>query len=289
MAPPLNPAFLELPLLGAILGFSAAAMGLSGADLHDFLSLRVKMDESPLAGFVYLEDNGILTVDIVMLAAGAATFLTAIIGLFLCGRQLGKRRGEYSGKGTSAWLLLGLVLLLLSGLWAGTAAAYTAFAAQHTWTFSAGPNFTTTWTIDQQAFFYAISHSIVFGVSNDFQGLGNPRAAGVTPDYLGAYNVQTLDEINAIPRRYIHYASKWRAAVIVAWFCLGSTFLLMVVHFALPFVWKALGLVRQPRQNKQYYQKGSYNNQSHNNQSYGKPSSYNKQSRGKNEKYYEEA
>lgn len=253
---PLAPQLLELPLLGAVLGFSIAAMGLGGADYHDFHQLRKNMDASPLAGFVYLEDNGILKVDLLLLIAGAVTFFFAIVGLALAGRQFPKRRGEYSGKGTSAWLIFGLILLLLSGLWAGTAAAYTAFSVMNTWSFSAGPNFAEPFNTTQKAFLRAVSSNIQTGeTKGSLDLLALPGATGISDEYFGAYNVNTLAQVNAIPKKYVRYGNKWQAAVIVAWFTLGSVFLEMVVHFALPYVWSWLNLKREKREDgrKTYY------------------------------------
>lgn len=96
---PFPPQLVELPLLGAVLGFTAAMMGLSGADIYDFHDIRQHMSyNSRFSGFVNLEDNGILQVDLLMLIAGAIGFATSLVGIVLCARQFGKRRGEYSGK-----------------------------------------------------------------------------------------------------------------------------------------------------------------------------------------------
>lgn len=255
---PLAPQLLELPLLGAMLGFSTAAMGLGGADYHDFHQLRKNMAASPFPGFVYLEDNGILQVDLLLLIAGAITFFLSIVGLALAGRQFPKRRGEKSGKGTSAWLIFGLLLLLLSGLWAGTAAAYTAFSVMNTWTFSRGPNYSEPFTTVQKAYLRAVSIDIQTGeTKGSLNVLSFPGATGITDEYFGKYNVDNLEQLNAIPKRYVRYGNKWQAAVIVAWFTLGSTFLTMVVHFALPYVWSWLNLKREKREDgkKTYYDK----------------------------------
>lgn len=252
---PFPPQLIELPLLGAALGFAAAGMGLGGADIHDFKSLRSSMASSSLKDFVYLEDNGILTVDLLLLIASAVTFFVALVGLALAARQFPKRRGEYSGKGTSAWLLVGLVFLLLSGLWAGTAAAYTAYAVKYTWSFSAGSGFAQPFTLTQKAYLRAVSQKLVSGETggslNVLQSASG--ATGVTDAYLGEWNVDTLDQANAVPSRYLDYSTKWKAAVIISWFELGTVFLTMVVHFALPFVWKWLGLIRERKPTKQYY------------------------------------
>ncbi|CAO1614585.1 unnamed protein product [Sympodiomycopsis kandeliae] len=253
---PLAPQLLELPLLGACLGFSIAAMGLGGADYHDFMQLRQNMAASPFPGFVYLEDNGILQVDLLLLIAGAVTFFFSIVGLALAGRQFPKRRGEYSGKGTSAWLIFGLILLLLSGLWAGTAAAYTAFSVMKTWSFSPGPNFSEPFTTVQKAYLRAVSMNIQTGeTKGSLDVLALPGATGITDEYFGRYNVNTLQQINAIPKKYVRYGNKWQAAVIVSWFALSAVFLNMVVHFALPYVWGWLKLKREKREDgrKTYY------------------------------------
>lgn len=95
---PLAPQLIELPLLLAAFGFSASMMGLGGADYHDFMSIRAKMQSSSFRGFVNLEDNGILTVDLLMLIAGAVTFFFSLVGIVLGFRQFAKRRGEYTGR-----------------------------------------------------------------------------------------------------------------------------------------------------------------------------------------------
>lgn len=81
-----------------------------------------------------------------------------------------------------------------------------------------------------------------------------PGATGV--DFsLGDWDVSTLGQANAIldKQNYLSVFS-WKAAVAVVWFELGTAFLVTVVHFALPFVWKALGLIRQPKKtNADYY------------------------------------
>ncbi|CAO1638015.1 unnamed protein product [Parajaminaea phylloscopi] len=251
---PLAPQLIELPLLLAVFGFSAAMMGLGGADLSDFHVIRKKMLQSPLGGFVYLEDNGILTVDLLMLIAGAITFFVSIVAIVACARQWGKRRGEYSGKGTGLWLILGLIFLLLSGLWAGTAAAYTAFTVKYTWSFSRGPSYSEPFNTTQQAYMRSISQMLTSGEPGSLNVLSAPGATGIDSSYLGQWGlVRTLDQANAIPQRYLDYSTKWKAATAVSWFMLGSTFLVMVVHFALPFVWKACGLLREPRREKNQY------------------------------------
>jgi len=73
-----------------------------------------------------------------MLIVGCISF--AFIGVFLflsCGQFKGKR-GEYSGKGTGAWLFVGLVLLTLSGAWTGAVSAMTAWAVKYSYTFTRG-------------------------------------------------------------------------------------------------------------------------------------------------------
>lgn len=81
----------------------------------------------------------------------------------------------------------------------------------------------------------------------------NPGATGITFS-LGEWDVSTLAEANAIlnKQNYLNIFS-WKAAVAVGWFELGTTFLVTVVHFALPFVWKRMGLIRQPKKTSQEY------------------------------------
>ncbi|PWN27789.1 hypothetical protein BDZ90DRAFT_232176 [Jaminaea rosea] len=251
---PFPPQLVELPLLGAVLGFTAAMMGISGADIYDFQDIRSHMRYSRFNGFVNLEDNGILQVDLLMLIAGAIGFLTALIGLFLAARQFGKRRGEYSGKGTGAWLIMGLLLLAESGLWAGTAAAYTAFTVTRKFSFSRGPNYSEPFNLAQQAYLRSIFQQLTTGVTGPLTVLTLPGATGIDGAYLGEWGtVYNIDQANALPNRYLDYSNKWKAATAISWFALGSTFLVMVVHFALPFVWKWLGLLRQPKHQKGYY------------------------------------
>lgn len=229
-------------------------MGLGGADFHQFNQIRSKMALTSLAGFVNLEDNGIMIVDIVLLAAGAVTFLVAGLGLLLAAGQFGGRKGEYSGKGTGLWLIIGLLFLLLNGLWAGTAGAYTAYAVQKKPSFTQGPTYSDPFTLQQQLYIRAILQALSSGESSQgFSFLSSPGATGITSQYLGVYDVSTLDQANAIPERYLDFSNKYTAIVAVSWFTLGTVFLTMVVHLALPFVWKYLGLLRQPKSQRRQY------------------------------------
>lgn len=55
--------------------------------------------------------------------------------------QFKGRRGEYSGKGTGAWLVVGLVQFVLLGAWTGVVSAYTAYAVMKHYYFTEGPNY----------------------------------------------------------------------------------------------------------------------------------------------------
>lgn len=76
-----------------------------------------------------------------MLIIGCVQFAFSGLALLLSCEQLKKRRGEYSGKGTHAWLLVGLVQLVLLGAWAGVVPAYTAYCVQKMYSFSRGSDF----------------------------------------------------------------------------------------------------------------------------------------------------
>lgn len=184
---------------------------------------------------------------------------------------------------------MGLLLLAESGLWAGTAAAYTAFAVMKKFSFSAGPSYSEPFTVEQQAYLRSIYQQLTTGVTGPLTVLTSPGATGIDGAFLGPWGMaENLAQANAIIQRYLDYNKKWKvsiavpgaiqtggvsssarslahhllsfcccfvaqAAVAVSWFALGSTFLVMVVHFALPFVWKWLGLLRQPKHQKGYY------------------------------------
>ena len=157
-------------------------------------------------------------------------------------------------KGTGLWLLLGLVFLLLNGLWAGTASAYTAYAVKYKFSFSRGSAYSEPFTTTQQVYLRSIANDLTSGEPNSLNVLTYPGATGIDSSYLGEWGTaRTIDEANAIIHRYLDYRTKWKGAVAVSWFMLGSLFLVMVVHFALPFVWKACGLLREPKREKRDY------------------------------------
>ncbi|PWN22356.1 hypothetical protein BCV69DRAFT_306572 [Microstroma glucosiphilum] len=256
MVATIAPQLLEIPLILACFGFSTALLGISGADI------RVN---SNLADFVTLEDNNWLTIQLVLLIVSALTFFFSAVGLVLAGRQFGGRRGEYTGKGTSAWILMGLIFLLLSGLLAGSAGAVTAFAVTRKPSFSAGSAYSEPFDLSQQLYLRQIIQDLVKGVPGSLTLMQSGGATSVDSSYLGIWDVSTLAEANDNIVRYLNESTRWKAEVIVTWFTLGPVFLTMVVHFALPFVWKWLGLIRteSPKTRKKYYYENkqySYNN-----------------------------
>lgn len=157
-------------------------------------------------------------------------------------------------QGTGLWLLLSLVFLTLSGLWAGTASAYTAYTVQKKFSFSAGPDYSEPFTTEQQLYLRTIANDIISGITSQLSRSSSTGAGSISPDYLGEWGMaSTLAQANEIPHRYLDYTTKWKAATAVSWITLGNCFLLFVVHTALPFVWKALGLIREPKKPKGYY------------------------------------
>lgn len=240
---PLNAMLLELPLLLAAFGFSAALMGLSGAHIHQMASIKDKMqNQSSLPNFVILNEDKILNVDYAMLVIGAVQFVFCLFAMLMSCEQLKKRRGEYSGKGTRGWLLIGLVQFVLLGAWTGIVAAYTAYTVQKSYSFSPGSEYSEPFDQKQRLYLRQIDYYIRSQVT------GSLRLNNV-PDFdLGVWNVQNLQQANAYlaQTNYLDIFS-WRAAVAVGWFELGTVFLVTVVHFALPFVWKYFGLLREPK------------------------------------------
>ncbi|KAN0065647.1 hypothetical protein ACQY0O_000777 [Thecaphora frezii] len=246
MAPPYSrapvaPQLLELPLLLAVMGFSAALLGLSGHSIHLFGRLDSKATINDL---VRIEDNGIILVDIVLLAISAVAFAFSLLALVLACSQFPKRRGERTGKGTYCYAFSGLVLLLLSGAYAGIAAAYTAFSVQKTMTFSAGPSYREPFSDNDKVLLRSIY--MQFAASQSGQtALLTTQQLTTLGDWA---NVESLNDANALLRRnnYLHYRT-YRATVAVCWVTMATTFFAMVVHFALPPVLKALGMTRPPR------------------------------------------
>lgn len=76
-----------------------------------------------------------------MLIIGAIQFAFSGFALLMACEQFKGRRGEYSGKGTGAWLVVGLVQFVLLGAWTGVVAAYTAYAVMKMYSFTPGSGF----------------------------------------------------------------------------------------------------------------------------------------------------
>ncbi|EPQ27367.1 uncharacterized protein PFL1_04906 [Pseudozyma flocculosa PF-1] len=247
MAPPYSrapvaPQILELPLLLAVMGFSASLMGLSGHDIVLFARLR---DKATINNLVTIEDNGIRTVDVALLAISSVAFAFSLVALVLACCQFPKRRGERTGKGTYAYVLTGLVLLILSGAYAGIAAAYTAYSVMKTMTFGQGPAYREPFTVADKTLLRSIYNQ--FAAS---QSAVTPYGTTQQLSALGEWaNIDTLAQANAYLRRnnYLHYRT-YRATVAVSWVTLATVFFVMVVHFALPYVLKALGMTRPPKE-----------------------------------------
>ncbi|PWN53504.1 hypothetical protein IE53DRAFT_383981 [Violaceomyces palustris] len=233
---PFQPALIELPLLLSVMGFSAALMGLSGSDIHFFSELKQK---ASINNLVEVHDNGILKVDLALLIISAITFAFSILSLFLACAQFPKRRGEYTGKGTYGYFLVGFVLLVLSGAYTGIAGAYTAYAVQKKLSFSPGSAYSTPFTTGQQTFL----RSLVFQFSAK-QSTTTPTSTTQSSAALGVWSqVTNIDQLNAQVTRYLDYRT-YRATVAICWVTLGTVFFVMVVHFALPFLLKYLGMTR---------------------------------------------
>lgn len=249
MAPPHSrapcaPQILELPLLLAIFGFSAAMMGLAGHDIHFLNGLK---DKATINNLVRIEDNGILKVDLVLLIIAAISFAFSILALFLACAQFPGRRGERTGKGTYGYFLVGLVLLTLSGAWAGIASAYTAFSVMKRLTFSRGPAYAEPFTDGQKLFLRSIYEQF-----RNSQGSATPTGTVHGLSALGVWaDINTIDQANAFlnRNRYLDYRT-YRATVAISWVTLATVFFVMVVHFALPLVLNALGMTRPPKGEK---------------------------------------
>lgn len=138
----INPLLLELPLHLAVLGFSAAVMGLSGSHIHQMASVKDKMaNQSSFPGFVNLEVTNMLQVDLAYLIIGAVQFAFSGFALLMSCEQFKQRRGEYSGKGSGAWFIVGLAQFVLLGAWAGVVPVYTAIAVMKNYYLTQGPNY----------------------------------------------------------------------------------------------------------------------------------------------------
>ncbi|PWN43174.1 hypothetical protein IE81DRAFT_98991 [Ceraceosorus guamensis] len=256
---PLQPVLLEMPLHLCYMGFGAAMMGLSGSHLARFNDIRQTSDDSATStypGFVYVSDNGMNMVDLGILIISAITFVTGILFAVLSCSQFRGRRGEYSGKGTGAWFLVGFWLLLLSGAWAGLVSAYTAFSVQRIWQFEQGPSFAGTepFDIGHRLYLNQIDYYLTAQRAQTLDISGPLRF--VDESFLGEWgSVTTLQQANdllASRNGYVHAIQSYKATVAIGWVTLGVVFFTMAVHFALPFVWKWLGFIRQP-------EKKSYN------------------------------
>jgi len=230
-------------------------MGLSGSHLRQRSSIEDKISRQDfLPGFVNYESNGISPVDIAMLIVGAISFAFALVGIALSCGQFKGRRGEYSGKGSGAWLVVGFVLLLLSGAWTGVASAYTAYSVQKMFSFSRGPAYSEPFTIAQKLYLRNIASYVARQTTQELNF--SSASQFVDESYLGEWGqVNTIDQANALlgKTNYLHYIFSYKAAVAVSWVMLGSTFFTMVVHFALPWLWKCLGFVREPEKKKDQY------------------------------------
>lgn len=116
-------------------------------------------------------------------------------------------------QGTGAWLIMGLLLLAESGLWAGTAAAYTAFAVMKKFSFSAGPSYSEPFTVEQQAYLRSIYQQLTTGVTGPLTVLTSPGATGIDGAFLGPWGMaENLAQANAIIQRYLDYNKKWKVS-----------------------------------------------------------------------------
>lgn len=239
--PPVAPQLLEIPLQLAVVAFSVTLLGLSAWDYSRWHILRTKAE---IGQFVTLQDNGMLSVVLAALIVSAIGFAFGNLAAFLACAQFPKRRGERTGKGTYCYFFVGLVELTLSGAYLGIAAAYTAYAVQKHPTFARGANFSEPFTDNQKVFLHSIVQMFSTGQN------GNP-ATSTTQDItaLGPWaTITTLAQANALlaQNRYLNY-KHYRVTVAIAWVTLATTFFVMAVHFALPWVLKALGMTRPPK------------------------------------------
>ncbi|UZJ53893.1 hypothetical protein CBS101457_003213 [Exobasidium rhododendri] len=249
MTASINPLLLELPLHLAALGFAAAMTGLAGSHIHQMSSVMDKMNhQSSYPGFVNLEVTDMLKVDLAIVIIGAVQFAFSGFALLMSCEQFKARRGEYSGKGTGAWLVVGLGQFVLLGAWTGSVAAYTAFAVMKEWYFTEGSTYSQPFDQNHAIYLRQIATFITQQTSQNLH-IGTGSGATIFGFDLGDWDVSTLAQANAVVNqtKYLDIFS-WKAAVAVGWVQVGTTFLVTVVHFALPFVWKALGLTRQPRE-----------------------------------------
>lgn len=238
---PVAPQLLELPLQLAIVAFCVTLLGLTA---WDYSRWQILKEKSRINNFVELQDNGMLTVVFASMIVSAIGFAFGNLAAFLACLQFPKRRGERTGKGTYGYVLVGLVELILSGAYLGIAAAITAFSVQRNPSFVRGPNFSEPFSENQRVFLRSIYEMFKNGQN------GNP-ATSTTQNLaaLGPWaNITTLQQANAFldQNRYLNY-KHYRVTTAIAWVTLATTFFVMVVHFALPFVLKALGMTRPPK------------------------------------------
>ncbi|KAJ1044157.1 hypothetical protein NDA11_004318 [Ustilago hordei] len=215
--PPFAPQLLEIPLQLAITAFSVTLLGLNAWDYARWQTLREK---SRINNFVEIQDNGMLTVVLAAFIIAAFAFAFANLAAVLACAQFPKRRGERTGKGTYAYLLVGLVELILSGAFLAIAAAYTAYAVQKHPSFIAEGQITDPATSTTQQL----------------------AAIGVWA------NINTLEQANAFlaQNRYLNY-KHYRVTTAISFVTLATTFFVMSVHFLLPLILKALGMTRPPK------------------------------------------
>lgn len=236
MGAPINPLLLELPLHLGVLSFAAALMGLSGSHIHQMGSVKDKMaNQSSFPGFVNLEVTNMLQVDLALLIIGCVQFAFSGFALLQCCEQFKKRRGEYSGKGSAMWLVVGLVQFVLLGAWAGVVPAYTAIAKIKQYSFTEGPAYAEPFDQLHAVYLRQIARFIQQQTTSNLM-IGVEGGATDFGFSLGQWDINTLAEANAIVHksRYLNNFT-WKAATAVGWFELGTAFLVTVVHFALPF------------------------------------------------------
>ncbi|SOV08817.1 uncharacterized protein UDID_04713 [Ustilago sp. UG-2017a] len=211
--PPFAPQLLEIPLQLAITAFSVTLLGLNAWDYARWQTLREK---SRINNFVEIQDNGMLTVVLAAFIIAAFAFAFANLAAVLACAQFPKRRGQRTGKGTYAYLLVGLVELILSGAFLAIAAAYKAYAVQKHPSFIAGPQYSEPFNDGQKVFLRSIYQIFAEGQITD------PATS-------------TTQQLAAIVTTAISFVT------------LATTFFVMSVHFLLPLVLKALGMTRPPK------------------------------------------
>lgn len=120
--------------------------------------------------------------------------------------------------------------------------------------FARGPGYSEPFTISQQLYLRNVASYVARQTTQEFNFTS--AAAFADESYLGAWGqVTNLDQANALlnETNYLHYVFSYKAATAVSWVMLGVTFFTMVVHFALPWLWKCLGFVRQPEKKNNEY------------------------------------